>query len=40
MVELAQSLKFRQLLVLRGKVAWQGSLETLRSGQINSTVAK
>ena len=31
LVELAQSLKRRQLLALRGKVAWQGSLDSLRS---------
>ena len=31
LVELAQSLKRKQLLALRGKVAWHGSLDALRS---------
>ena len=31
LLELAQSLKRRQLLALRGKVAWQGNLDTLRT---------
>ena len=30
LAELAQSLKRRQLLALRGKVAWQGNLDVLR----------
>jgi Arc/MetJ family transcription regulator len=33
LVELAQSLKRKQLLELRGKVAWRGSLDTLRSAR-------
>lgn len=40
LVELAQSLKRRQLLALRGKVAWQGNLDELRSARNNGTVSK
>ena len=39
LAELAQSLKRKQLLALRGKVAWQGSLDTLRSPRLNNTSA-
>jgi Arc/MetJ family transcription regulator len=39
LAELAQSLKRKQLLALRGKVAWQGSLDTLRSSRLNDTSA-
>ena len=37
--ELAQSLKRKQLLALRGKVAWQGNLDTLRSPRLNDASA-
>jgi Arc/MetJ family transcription regulator len=40
LVELAQSLKRRQLLALRGKVAWQGNPDELRSARNNGTVSK
>ena len=40
LVELAQSLKRRQLLALRGKVAWQGNLDELCSARNNGTVSK
>lgn len=40
LAELAQSLKRRQLLALRGKVAWQGNLDELRSARNNGTVSK
>ena len=40
LVELAQSLKRRQLLALRGKVAWQGNLDELRSARNSGTVSK
>jgi Arc/MetJ family transcription regulator len=39
LVELAQSLKRRQLLALRGKVAWQGNLDALRSPRLNDASA-
>jgi Arc/MetJ family transcription regulator len=39
LAELAQSLKRKQLLALRGKVVWQGSLDTLRSARLNDTSA-
>lgn len=40
LVELAQSLKRRQLLALRGKLAWQGSLDTLRSPRLSNAAVK
>ena len=40
LVELAQSLKRRQLLALRGKVLWQGNLDTLRSPRLNDKAVK
>ena len=40
LLELAQSLKRRQLLALRGKVVWQGSLDTLRSARQNNATPK
>lgn len=36
LVELAQSLKRRQLLALRGKVVWQENLDMLRSPRQSS----
>ena len=39
LVELAQSLKRRQLLALRGKVAWQGNIDALRSPRQSSASA-
>ena len=39
LLELAQSLKRRQLLALRGKVAWQGNLDTLRSTRLVGTAS-
>ena len=39
LLDLAQSLKRRQLLALRGKVAWQGSLDTLRSARTSGADA-
>jgi Arc/MetJ family transcription regulator len=35
LAELAQSLKRRQLLALRGKVAWQGNLDALRGTRLD-----
>ena len=40
LVELAQSLKRRQLLALRGKVLWQANLDTLRSPRLTDTAVK
>lgn len=40
LAELAQSLKRRQLLALRGKVAWQGNLDTLRSPRLSNSTSK
>jgi Arc/MetJ family transcription regulator len=37
LAELSRSLKRRQLLALRGKVAWQGDLEMLRSPRAKSS---
>ena len=39
LLELAQSLKRRQLLALRGKVAWQGNLDTLRGNRTAGTAS-
>ncbi len=40
LVELAQSLKRKQLLALRGKVAWQGNLDELRRPRLNDATAE
>lgn len=39
LVEMAQSLKRKQLLALRGKIAWQGNLDALRSPRLNDAGA-
>ena len=40
LAELAQSLKRKQLLALRGKVAWQGNLDELRSPRLGHSTSK
>ena len=40
LAELAQSLKRKQLLALRGKVAWQGNLDELRSPRLSNSTSK
>lgn len=40
LAELAQSLKRKQLLALRGKVAWQGNLDELRSLRLGNSTSK
>jgi Arc/MetJ family transcription regulator len=39
LAELSRALMRRQLLALRGKVAWQGDLDMLRSSRANSKLA-
>jgi Arc/MetJ family transcription regulator len=40
LAELAQSLKRKQLLALRGKVAWQGNLDELRSPRLSNSTSQ
>jgi Arc/MetJ family transcription regulator len=40
LAELAQSLKRKQLLALRGKVAWHGNLDELRSPRLSNSTSK
>ena len=37
LIDYLNVLKRQQLLALRGKVAWQGDLETLRRDRVNSS---